>query len=357
VIGHSTGDGSRPTGATRNARASATDTAAAGTLTVEVFRGDHVESRHQVDFAFCEAEAPPPRSGAGDPVFLRSAAKPFQAAAVVQSGGLDRLATDDEALAIVAASHSGEPKHTALVERLLARQGLSVTALQCGVHPPFDAETAARLGPAASALHHNCSGKHAGMLAVAAALGAPVAAYLDPAGEVQKLMYRAVAAVCGLPLQDVLTAVDGCGAVTFAVPLGAAARAFARLARPDGAPRELRQPLARVAEAMRRHPHLIGGSGRFDTRLMAATGGRLLAKGGAEGVEGVADLQTGLGLCLKVRDGAARAVAPATLEILRQTHWTDDATLQALEDLWRPELTNHSGMRVGRIVARPTGEN
>jgi L-asparaginase II len=194
------------------------------------------------------------------------------------------------------------------------------------------------------------------MLTVAAALGAPAAAYLDPAGEVQKLMRRTVAAACGLLPQDVVMATDGCGAATFAVPLGAAARAFARLVRPDGAPRELRQPLARVTEAMRRRPDLIGGSGRLDTRLMEATRGRLLAKGGAEGVEGVADVQTGLGLCLKVRDGAARAVAPATLEILRQAHWTDDAALHVLEDLWRPELTNPSGLRVGRIEARLTGE-
>jgi L-asparaginase II len=327
-----------------------------GAATVEIFRGERVESRHEIEFAVYEAEASPPRRDGVDPVFLRSAAKPFQAVAVVQSGGLDRLGADDEALAIVAASHSGEPSHTALVERLLTSLGLSSAALRCGVHPPFDAETAARLGPAVSALHHNCSGKHAGMLAVAAALGTPAATYLDPAGEVQKLMCRTVAAVCGLRPQDVVTAVDGCGAMTFAVPLGAAARAFARLARPDEAPRDLRQPLARVAEAMRRHPDLIGGSGRFDTRLMEATRGRLLAKGGAEGVEGVADLQTGLGLCVKVCDGAARAVAPATLEILRHARWTDDATLHALEDLWRPELTNHSGARVGRIEARVTRE-
>jgi L-asparaginase II len=323
--------------------------AAAGILTVEIFRGEHVESRHEIDFAFCGPGAMRSPGGAGEPVFLRSAAKPFQAAAVVRSGALDRLGADDEALAIVAASHSGEPRHTALVERLLARLGLAATALQCGVHAPFHAETAARLGAAISVLHHNCSGKHAGMLAVAAALGVPAGAYLDPAGAVQELMRRTVAEACGLRPQDVVTAVDGCGAATFAVPLGSAAHAFACLTRPDEAPQELRKPFERVAQAMRRHPDLIGGSGRLDTRLMEAAGGRLLAKGGAEGVEGVADFQTGLGLCLKVRDGAARAVAPATLEVLRQARWLDDRALRALEDLWRPALTNHSGTRVGRI--------
>jgi L-asparaginase II len=338
--------------ATRSAPSSAICAEAAGSLTVEVLRGQRLESRHEVAFALCPAEAAPSPAGAADLVFLRSAAKPFQAAAVVQSGGLDRLGADAEALAIVAASHSGEPKHTALVERLLARLALPVAALRCGIHPPFHGETAARLGAAVSALHHNCSGKHVGMLAVAAATGTRAADYLDPAGVVQELMRRTVAAACGLPPQDIATAIDGCGAVTFAVPLAAAARGFARLARPDEGPRELRQPLARVAEAMRSHPDLIGGSGRFDTRLMEASDGRLIAKGGAEGVEGIADLQTGIGLFLKVRDGAARAVAPAALEILRQVRWVGEAALRTLEDLWRPEIINHTGSRVGRIEAR-----
>lgn len=318
-----------------------------GRVTVDVFRGSHIESRHEVDFAFSDVIA-----GNSLPVFLRSAAKPFQAAAVVRSGALERLGGDVEALAIVAASHSGEPAHTILVARLLAQLGLGESALRCGIHVPFHAETALQVGSRASPLHHNCSGKHAGMLAVALELGVPPEAYLDRDGPVQELMRRTVAGACGIPDGEIVTAIDGCGAATFAVPLTAAARGFARLARPDEGPEDLRVSLRRVAEAMVGHPRLIGGSGRFDTRLIEAARGRLLAKGGAEGVEGVADFESGRAFCLKVRDGASRAVAPATLELLRHTGWIDDGALRLLEDERRPVLRNYAGAAVGRIEAK-----
>ena len=322
-----------------------------GRARVEVFRADVVESRHAVSFAVAG-----PDSGAGSDgepaVFLRSAAKPLQAAAIVQSGALDRLGgDDDETLAIVAASHSGESQHTTRVAALLSRLGLDESALRCGIHAPFHEPTAVALGGRFSPLHHNCSGKHAGMLAAALALGVPAASYLDAAGPVQQLMRRTVAALCGLPFERVAVAIDGCGAATFAVPLAHAAHAFALLARPKEAPPELREPLERVARAMRSHPDLVGGSGRFDTRLMEASRGRLLAKGGAEGVEGVADRDRGLGMCVKVCDGAARAVGPATLEALRDGGWIDDRALRALDDLRRPLVRNVAGTAVGRIEA------
>jgi L-asparaginase II len=215
---------------------------------VEVFRGERIESLHRVRLAISGPIAGEPP--ADEPwVFLRSAAKPFQAAAVVQSGALDRLELGDETLAIVAASHSGEDRHVSLVATLLSRLGQDESALRCGIHPPFYEPTAASLGDRLSQLHHNCSGKHAGMLAAAAALGVPPASYLDADGAVQQLMRRAVAAACGIPIEHVEVATDGCGAATFAVPLASAARAFALLASPSEAPTELREPLERVAHA------------------------------------------------------------------------------------------------------------
>ena len=317
-------------------------------IQVDVLRGEQVESRHEVDCAIADTHTGAIAGGV-ERVFLRSAAKPFQAAAIVASGALDGLEGGDELLAIIAASHSGEAKHTTLVERLLSQIGLDASALRCGVHPPLHAETAARLGAAISALHNNCSGKHAGMLALARKLGVPGATYLDADGPVQRLMRETVAVVCGAKAEEIVVAIDGCGAMTFAVPLDQAARAFAVLARPEVAPAPLREPLARVAAAMVRHPDLIAGAERFDTRLMEATGSRLLAKVGAEAVQGIADRERGAGLFLKVRDGAARAVAPATLEALHASGSIDDATLQALDDLWHPVLTNYAGTRVGRI--------
>jgi L-asparaginase II len=321
-----------------------------GRARVEVFRGGRVESRHAVRFA----TSGPVASDAPDddlPVFLRSAAKPFQAAAVVQSGALDRLGLGDETLAIIAASHSGEADHVALVAALLSRLGLDESALRCGVHPPFHEPTAASLAGRFSELHHNCSGKHAGMLAAAAALGVSAVHYLDIDGAVQRLMRRTVAAACGIPEMRIDVAIDGCGAATFAVPLAHAARAFALLARPAEAPAPLREPLSRVARAMRAHPYLVGGSGRFDTLLMESCRGRLIAKGGAEGVEGIADCERGLGICLKVCDGASRAVGPAALEVLRHAGSIEDGALRDLEHLRRPLVRNHTGATVGRIEA------
>jgi L-asparaginase II len=328
-----------------------------GGARVDVIRGERIESRHSVRFAICGP-------GSGDvrdddaPVFLRSAAKPFQAAAIVQSGALDRLGLGDETLAIIAASHSGEAIHVSLVAGLLSRLGLDESALRCGIHPPFHEPTAASLGGRFSTLHHNCSGKHAGMLAAALALGVPAASYLDADGAVQRLMRRTVAAACGLPPQGVVVAIDGCGVATFAVPLANAARAFALLARPVEAPPELREPLDRVSRAMRAHPRLVGGTARFDTRLMEASRGHLIAKGGAEGVEGIADCERGRGLCVKVCDGAARAVGPATLEALRDAGSIAEEALHVLDDLRRPVLQNYAGTTVGRIEAtidtRPT---
>jgi L-asparaginase II len=310
-----------------------------GRARVEVLRGERIESRHSVRFAIC---GPSPGDVRDDdaPVFLRSAAKPFQAAAIVRSGALDRLGVGDEALAIVAASHSGEASHVSLVAGVLSRLGLDESALRCGIHPPFDEPTAESLGGRFSQLHHNCSGQHAGMLAAALALGVPPASYLDAEGVVQQLMRSTVAAACGLPPEGLVVAIDGCGAATFAL-----------LARPSDAPPELRGPLDRVSRAMRAHPYLVGGAGRFDTRLVEASRGRLIAKAGAEGVEGVADCERGVGLCLKVCDGAARAVGPATLEALRDAGSIAEETLRALDDLRRPVLRNHAGARVGRIAA------
>lgn len=323
----------------------------AGTARVEVVRGGEVESRHEVVFAWRDTQIPADR---GERVFLRSAAKPFQAAAVVASGAIARLGEGDETLAILAASHSGEDRHTALVARLLARLGLDESALRCGAHPPFDAETASRVGARATALHNNCSGKHTGMLALALELGTDPARYLDPDGPVQRLMRDAVAAVCGLAPEELVTAIDGCGALTFAVPLGHAARAFALLARPADAPGALRAPLAQIAAAMARRPELVAGEGRLDTRLMRAAGGRLIAKGGAEGVQGVADPARGFGFFLKVRDGASRAVGPATVEALAVAGSLAAGVLAAIEDVRRPTLANHSGTVVGQIRAKVT---
>lgn len=310
-----------------------------------------MESVHRVHVAVADAEGRL-ASRHGDAAFetyVRSAAKPFQAMAVVLSGAAEKFDLTDVELATIAGSHNGEPEHVAVVEGLLARLGLPPDALHCGVHAPFHKPTADATRGRWTVLQHNCSGKHAGMLAAALALGADPATYLDAAHPVQSLSLRATASCAGVPEDAVGVAVDGCGVPTFRMPLAAAARAFARLVRPDALPSAEKAAARRVAAAMLAHPFYVAGRDRFDTQFMDAAEGRLLAKAGAEAFEAVADAESGLGLALKIEDGSSRAVAPATIEAARQLNWLEGRALETLGDLWRAPILNVAGREVGAI--------
>ena len=251
-------------------------------------RGAFVESVHEVHVVAIRDGALV--AAAGDPSFvtsLRSSAKPIQALP------LARAYPDltSERLAIAAASHFGTPRHVEVVRSLLAATGGRMDELDCGLQPGRPPEPA----------FHNCSGKHAGMLAVCRARGWPVEGYRRPDHPLQRLLHREVAAAAELSPDEVPTGRDGCGVVCFALPLERAARAFARLQRLDGG--------ARVAAAMRTHPELIGGNGATDTELMRAQAG-WLAKAGAEGLMCVASAD-GVGVAAKVADGNGRALRPA----------------------------------------------
>src|SRR5581483_1598448 len=283
---------------------------------VEVTRGSTVESVHRVHVAVVDG-AGGLVAHAGDPsllTFLRSAAKPFQAVPLVASGAADAFGLTEEELALCCGSHAGEPMHVALAESMLRKGGLSADLLQCGTHPPFNKPGRAALaGAKPTPLHHNCSGKHAGMMLTQKHLGADPARYFEPDALVQRRILDAIAACAGVPASDVRVGTDGCSVPNFALPLAAGARLFARLAMPQGVAPEIATALARLQRAMTRHPHLVGGSAeRFDTDLMGASEDRLVSKAGAEGVQGVGDLASGMGLLLKVEDGASRAVGPAT---------------------------------------------
>ena len=286
-------------------------------LLVEVTRGDRVESRHRGSIAVVSPDGELLWSF-GDPdefAFIRSAAKPFQLAPFVASGHFDGydLPAPVEALAIMAASHSGEDRHVRTVQAILRAGGLTREVLACGVHPPFDVETAQRLirdREPLTPLRHNCSGKHAGMALHAKAAGWPIEAYWQPDHPVQQLALDTVAAMTGLDRSEIATATDGCGVVSFGMPIRALARAFARLADPSSIPdAPLRSACERIRDAMMAHPELVGGDRRrFDTELMRARPGRLVSKAGAEGVKAVAVLRDGapkapFGLALKIEDG------------------------------------------------------
>lgn len=281
-----------------------------------------------------------------EPILLRSSAKPFQLAPFVASGHFDAYDFPDptQTMAVMAASHAGEDRHVRLVQGALRAGGLSRSALQCGTHTPFDAETAQRLardGEPPTELRHNCSGKHAAMVLHAKAAGWDIDTYWQPDHPVQKLALETVAAVSGVPARRIATATDGCGVVSFALPLSAIGRAYARLADPTGlTDAALREALTRIRDAMLAHPELVSGERRqFDTDLMRAAPGRLVAKGGAEGLRCVGVLPGGIGgdasavgVAVKVEDGdaARRAGVAATCEVLRQTGFLGEVELTQL---------------------------
>ncbi len=328
----------------------------AGVPAVAVRRGSRVESVHQVAACVCAADGTIVlKAGTVEtPVYLRSAAKPFIAAASVRAGVLERFGFGQRELALMSASHNGEPGHTELVASMLERIGASVADLRCGVHPPQYEPAAAALaarGEAPSPLHHNCSGKHAGILALARVLGAPLEGYLDLGHPAQ----RAVLALCERVTSDVFGAdqlgIDGCGIPVYATSLRNAARSFARFATLEGLDDGDAGALARVAAAMGDEPWYVGGTGRFDTDLLRASGGRIVGKAGAEGVHCDALLDAGLGLALKVVDGTRRAVPPATLAVLEALRAVEPAAREALAPHARGTLTNAAGTMVGEIAA------
>jgi L-asparaginase II len=327
-------------------------------MVVNVTRGPLVESVHRI--AACAVDASGRvvlATGNVDlPVYIRSAAKPFIAAEVVASRAADRFGFGDEDLAVIAASHNGEPRHVARVRDILERIGLPESALQCGAHAPAYDPAAAALalaGEAPSAIHNNCSGKHAGILALCVALGFDPAGYLAPEHPAQRRILAFCARMIDEHADRLAIGVDGCGIPVFATPLRNAARAFARLATLDGLSEADARSLGRVRDAMAAQPWFVAGTGRLDTALMEATGGRIVCKAGAEGVHGDALRREGLGLVVKVVDGARRAAAPAVIALLGELGALEPQELTQLSDFAFPAVHNVAGRVVGRIEAEP----
>ncbi|HEX3629123.1 MAG TPA: asparaginase [Candidatus Dormibacteraeota bacterium] len=278
--------------------------------------------------------------------FYRSCAKPFQAFASISTDIIPRFGLQSEHVAIMAASHNGEPRHVEVVRDLLQRVGLPESALQCGAHWPYYEPAAAVLRHEMSeplAVFNNCSGKHAGMLAAARALAAPFDSYLDPGHPVQRRIRDAISVFTGCPADEVHYGIDGCSAPNAAVPLRAMARSFAAFIRSDDSSARL------IVEAMTTQPFLVGGTDRFDTRLMEVTHGRLLTKGGAAGAHCTADRRSGLGLAVKLDSGDGTWTPVAVMAALEQLGWIDATEAQALSSFASPNLKNHRRVVVGSV--------
>jgi L-asparaginase II len=290
--------------------------------------------------------------------FPRSSLKPFQLLPLVIGGGIRHFGFTMAEVAVMAASHSGEPMHVSAVSSILDKIGAGPEHLACGAHVPLAPEAAAalsRAGAAPSALHNNCSGKHAGMLSLARLLDAPLDSYLDPNHLAQRRIREQLIDFLGLDASDLPMGRDGCSAPAYAVPLSAMASGFARLAAPERAAAPVAEALRTIGDAMRAHPVLIGGNvGRVDTELMRLGRG-LVAKGGAEGYFCVGQAD-GRGLALKILDGdaAARARSVAVVSAVHRLGWIESADLRRLADYasGRP-ITNWAGLQTGEVRAAP----
>ena len=322
-----------------------------------VWRGGHVESQHRGAWVLVDGRGTV-LDGAGDaaaPFFVRSSIKCLQALPLVESGGAERFGLGDADLALMLASHSGEPQHTQGVARLLEGLGLDEGALQCGAHPPQDPDTRASLareGREPSALHNNCSGKHAGFLALARHLGEDPARYLDPASRVQSRVRRALVEVSGVPEEALGLALDGCSAPTYRLPLAALAASFARVTSPasDGAPAQRRAACERMTAAVAAHPELLAGRhGRLCTAIVEASGGRLFPKIGAEGVYAVGERGADRALAVKIDDGAKRALQAVVVALCRRLGLVTEGEYGVLSPWVEAPLANWVGREVGRI--------
>lgn len=325
---------------------------------VERVRGTLVDEIHRGDLAVVSADGEL-RFSVGDPhgkiAFWRSSAKPFQAMPLIASGAAERLGLEPEDIALIAASHGGEPVHVARVETMLDRMGHDAGDLECGAHDPLDeiaARDLVRRGEQPGPVHNNCSGKHAGMLALADQLEVPCAGYRLPDHPVQLAIVENVARFTGLCRDELALGLDGCGVPCFGISVYRMALAFARLmAPPDDVPGPFRDAAAVVRDAMMEAPYLVAGRGRLDTELMRARPRAIVSKEGAGGVRCIG-LPGGIGLAVKLADGASAPVPGiAVLEALRQLGVLDDAAWSALGQHARPQTRSVAGERAGEARA------
>jgi L-asparaginase II len=315
-------------------------------------RGDGVDAVHYGSVAVVD------RAGrllyaAGDPAFVtmtRSSLKPLQALPFVAAGGVERFGYSVAQTALLCASHSGEPRHVAAVADMLARAGNDAADLQCGTHAPgfYDAAGDVPPPPPYSPLAHNCSGKHSGMLAYCVQCGWDKGDYLAFDHPLQQAIRTAVARYTGLPESALVAGIDGCSAPNYAVPLARLAQAFARLAGTDDDPDYGTAP-RQLAAAMVAHPEMVSGAHRSDLALMTAGRGDWVTKIGAEGVQAIGVRSRGLGIAIKVADGAKRGLYPATVATLDQLGLLDAAQRAELAPWREPAVRNYRGIVTGAV--------
>ncbi len=289
----------------------------AAELEVRLLREGIIESKHQVQAVVCDDRGRV-LSVAGNSetaTFARSALKPFQALSVTATGTLERYELSDRDLAIICSSHQGTIEQVRQVFNILWRSDIDASLLQC----PIPKGKSSRL-------QYNCSGKHAGMLAVCQQRHWPLNTYLQHNHPVQQLIFGKVAELLKMPAAEFIHAHDDCGAPTYLLQLGQMASLYAQLASGQNLDME------RIVRAMTHHPTMIAGEGEFDTELMRLTEGELVSKAGAEGVQCIGRTGEGMGLAIKVMDGAKRAKYAVAIHVLQQMGWIDPSVGEILTE-------------------------
>ena len=321
---------------------------------VDVTRGDALESRHRGAVAVVDASGAV-RFALGDidaAVYPRSAVKALQALPLIESGAAERFGLTDAEIALACASHSGDDVHVAAAASMLERAGCSPAVLECGAHWPVGAAESRRLaasGRSPGPLHNNCSGKHAGFVCVACALGVDPAGYVGANHPVQREVRAALASMTGETLDADACGIDGCSIPTYRVPLRGLARGFARFGSGEGLDPGRAAAARRIRRAVATHPAMVAGEGRFDTIVMECLRDRVFCKVSAEGVYCAALPGTGLGVAIKIDDGAARAAEVAMGAVIRRFVNMDEDASAALAAVFEPAITNWNGRRTGDL--------
>lgn len=330
---------------------------------LHIKRGDTVESIHYGTIVVIRPDGELVAS-CGDPdavTFLRSTAKPFQALPFIEQGGAEQFNLTPKEIAIMCASHSGTDDHVRTLVAIQKKVGIHYSQLLCGTHPPYHNPTAALLadrGEQPNQNHHNCSGKHTGMVAFSLLLGAPLDSYTDPHHPVQENIIQVLSEMCSIPRGEIQLGIDGCSVPVFAMPMRSAALGLAKLADPADLPEQRSRACRTITSAMRKNPMMVAGPGRLDTCLMEHTQQKITSKAGAEAFQGLAihpgaaaPGSTALGVAIKIADGdrGGRAMGPVVIETLKQLGVLTDQELESLES-FGPEypILNHRKMEVGR---------
>ena len=304
-------------------------------LEVHLLREGIVESAHQVEAAVCDSRGRVllVAGNSQTSAFIRSALKPFQALAVTTTGTIQRYDLSDRDLAIICSSHQGKIEQARQAFNVLWRADVDPTALQCPIPPGKK-----------NRLEHNCSGKHAGVLAVCQNRHWPLNTYLHRSNPVQKLILSQISELLEMPGDELIGAQDDCGIPTYSMQLQQMAHLYALLAAGNSL------DLERIARAMTYYPRMIAGDGAFDTELMLLSEGELVSKSGAEGIQCVGRIGEGMGLAIKVKDGAKRAKYAVAIHLLKQMGWISPTIAENLSDTF-VQLTNYKRLEtIGELL-------